>query len=149
MRTVPMTVAALWLFAVVVPSAANAAAPRLKPGLWETTATSVMVGTPFSPPPQTGKTCLTEKQIAHPWAALQANKNQHCRFTHVEVHAHSASWRMECDGQGGHMIGTGTSKYPDPTHMQGMTHMTVNAGGEQMKIDVTTVGHWVRASCPK
>jgi hypothetical protein len=151
MRTVPMITAVLCLLVLplAVPSAADAASPNLKPGLWQTTATSVMVGTPFSPPPQTGTSCLTKTQISHPWASLQANKSQHCKFTHVEVHAHSASWRMECNAKGGHMSGTGTTKYPDPKHMQGVAHMSMNAGGEQMKIDVTTVSHWVSASCKK
>lgn len=150
MRTAPITaVLCLLAMPLAVPSTANAATPKLKAGLWETTATTTMVGTPFSPPPQTGKSCLTKKQIAHPWAQLQANKSQHCKFTHVAVHAHSASWRMECDGQGGHMTGRGTTKYPDAKHMQGMAHMVVNTGDGQMKIDVNTVGHWVSASCGK
>lgn len=151
MRTVPMITAVLCLLALppAMASAANAASPKLVPGLWETTAKTVMVGTPFSPPPRTGTSCLTKKQIAHPWAALQGNKHQDCKFTHVEVHAHSANWRMACDGKGGQLTGTGTTSYPDPKHMQGVAHMSANAGGEQLKIDVTTVSHWVSVSCKK
>lgn len=147
MRTVSVITAVVGLLAL--PLAATAETPKLAPGQWETTATSVIVGTPFSPPPQTAKTCLTQEQIKHPWAQLQASKNQHCKFTDVKVHGNSATWQMECDAQGGHMTGKGKTTYTDPKHMQGVAHMVTQSDGQQLKIDVHTVGHWVSASCSK
>jgi len=147
MRKTTLRAAAMSLLAL--PLMAGAASARLEPGLWETTAKTEMVGMPFSPPPQTHRSCLTKQQSEHPWRQLQANKNEHCKFTHVKVDERSASWEMECDGQGGHMTGKGETTFADPKHMHGTMHMHMRAHGQDVTMKIETQAHWVGASCPQ
>jgi len=145
MRNTILTAAVCGLLAV--PLAGDAASTKLEPGLWETTAKTQMMGTSFSPPAQTHRSCLTREQAEHPWRQLQASKSEDCEFTNVEVSGQSASWKMECDGQGGHMIGTGKATFTDPKHMNGVVHMLMHASGQDMKVNIETQGHWVGADC--
>ncbi|MEJ2509614.1 MAG: DUF3617 domain-containing protein [Gammaproteobacteria bacterium] len=147
MRKTTLTAAAIGLLAM--PFMADAAGARLEPGLWETTAKTEMVGMPFTPPVQTHRSCLSKEQVEHPWSRLQANKSQDCKFTNVKIEERSASWEMECDNQGGHMTGKGTTTFIDSKHMHGVIHMVMQANGRQMKMNVETHGHWVSAACPK
>ncbi|HKK05450.1 MAG TPA: DUF3617 domain-containing protein [Gammaproteobacteria bacterium] len=147
MRTLPSYAVIACLLAA--PLAAEAGGTTLEPGLWETTAKTEMVGMPFTPPVQTHRSCLSKEQIEHPWSRLQANKSQDCKFTNVKVEERSASWEMQCDNQGGHMTGKGTTTFVDSKHMHGVIHMVMQANGRQMKMNIETHGHWLSAACPK
>lgn len=134
-------------FLMTTPLLAGTARIQIKPGQWETTVKTTMVGMPFSPPPQTGRICLTRKQIEHPWTQLQANKNQHCKFSDIKTHANSVSWTVECNGKGGHMTGKGMTKFVDNEHTQGTMEMIMQSDGENMKMKMHMAGRWLGTMC--
>lgn len=140
---------ACFLMVASLPLLAGTTTTKIKPGLWETTMKTTMVGMPFSPPPQTGRICLSRKQAGHPWTQLQANKNQHCKFSNIKSHSNSVSWKAECDGKSGHMTGKGVIRYVDNEHTQGSMEMTMKSDGETMKMKMHTTGRWLSASCKK
>ena len=108
---------------------AAAAAPQMKPGLWEITTTMEMPGLPFAPPPTTMTHCYTKEELGER-ARLVPPQQEECRVTDTTTSGNRITWKVVCSGENsgqgsGEMVFSGDSAYAGS--------MTFEAEGMAMK----------------
>jgi|SRR5215831_6969142 len=112
-------------FALVAQDAL-AAAPNMKPGMWEITAKMEMPSMPGGMAPQVVKQCLTQKDTENPQKVAQGGQN--CQISNYRQNGDTVSWDMACQGTE-EMTGSGTITFAGETYT-GTTRMSMKAGGQ-------------------
>lgn len=102
---------------VLIPLAAQAEQPTMKPGKWEYNMKMDIPGMPFAMPPVKTQRCLKQDEIDR---GDQYSKDDKCKVTNLKQDASSASYDVACkDGAKGHydfkygpdsMTGTGVTE---------------------------------------
>lgn len=107
---------------------ALAGGPNLKPGKWEITTETEMVGMPMKVPPVTHTQCITAEDLV-PQSEGESNE---CKVSDVNVSGDTVSWKIVCSGQGGAMEGTGKITYSGD-RMEGTMDMVIKGAGMNVK----------------
>ena len=99
---------ALLLFALLLPAAPATAETGFRPGLWEISVRTELVGVPANKAaPVTGTHCLKdESQVPQ---ILQ--KDRSCRVTDTKTAGNRVSWKMKCEAGEATMDGGGRMTY--------------------------------------
>ena len=105
---------------------ALAAAPNMKPGMWEITMKMDIPGMPSGMPPQVVKQCLTQKDTENPQKVTQAGEN--CQVSNYQMKGNTVSWDMACKGSQ-QMTGSGTMTFGGDSYT-GTTRMSMKGGGQ-------------------
>lgn len=117
-------------------SAAALSAPPMQHGLWEITTKMDMPGMPSGMGQQTVRQCVRPGDAEEPSKALPQDDN--CQVKDFKLQGNSASWRMECRGQG-QMTGTGNITYGGSSY-SGTVKMSIREGGQVMNMTQTLSG---------
>lgn len=133
--------------AALFSTAADAATPNLRDGLWEITVKMEMAGMPSNMPTQTVKQCITGKDVSDPRKAMPGGdpKDNRCQITDHKMQGNTATWNMACKGPEA-MTGSGSMTYND-TSYSGTTTITVTQGGQARAMKMTYAGKHLGA-CP-
>jgi len=126
-------VASVILFAAVSISFAGSV-PNMQEGMWEITSKMEMTGMPMEMPPVTHTQCLTKEDLV----PQSSQPGQECEITHTKVTGNTVTWIMQCKGQGGEMIGTGTITYSGNS-FKGTIKMTMAQSNMEMTCHIS--GH--------
>lgn len=127
---------------------AHAAAPQMKEGLWEITATMDLPGMPKNVPPQKVQQCITRKDLENPqnMARGPETPGSRCETTDYRLQGNTATWKVSCKGENA-MTGTGSMTFTE-TSYNGTSRMTVTRGGETMNLTMSYTGRYI-GPCPK
>src|SRR5262245_18162093 len=125
MRFIPVAAVAI----IFISQPAQAAAPNMKPGMWEITMKMDMPGMPGGMPPQVVKQCLTQKDAENPQKFAQGGSgSERCQFSNYQLKGNTASWDMACKGAE-EMTGSGTMTFAGDSYT-GTTRMSMKSGGQ-------------------
>lgn len=102
--------------------------------LWETTSQMVMVGMPFSPPPQTSKVCA-----ARVWTKPPPGGDPSCRSTDYQVDGNKATWKVKCEGRMP-MEGTGEMTFDGSDSYTGEINAVADGVNMTIKLSGKKVG---------
>jgi hypothetical protein len=81
----------------VLSTAASAAAPAMKDGLWEITTTTKVPGMPFTPPPVTITNCYTKDDVKNQQVVPKQEGN--CTIRDLKTSGAKTSWKIVCTGE--------------------------------------------------
>ena len=128
------------LAATLVSIPAQAAAPNMKEGLWETTVKMEMAGMPGGMPPQTVQRCYTKKDLEDPakTAPSGGQRDNRCKMTDYKLQGNTASWKVVCEGEGA-STGTGTVTYAGNSYSGNQT-MSMKHGGQTQNMTMQYSG---------
>lgn len=124
------------VFAGLLASNAALAASPMQAGLWEITTKMEMPGMPAGMGQQTVRQCIRPNEAENPEKTLP--KDDQCQVKDYRLQGNSASWRMECRGEG-QMTGTGSITYGG-TSYSGTIKMNIRQGGQAMAMTQTLAG---------
>jgi hypothetical protein len=113
--------------AVLALPAAHAEAPKMKPGLWETTVTVEMVGAPAgmpTMPPQTERRCVRASDLDEFVPQSGAGK---CDVKKQQKNANTMTWTVKCSQDGMVSTGHGQSTVSGDTN-DGFFEITMSGG---------------------
>jgi hypothetical protein len=79
----------------------------MREGKWEITTKIEIPGMPTNMPPMKNTQCLTKKDFV----PENSQPGQECKFSETKVSGNTVTWKMECNGKGGEMKGTGEITY--------------------------------------
>ena len=117
------------VFALALSLIAQVQGPDIKPGKWEFTTQTEMVGMPnMGIPPVTFTQCVTMENLVPQSDAA----SQECELKDVVAAGNTVSWKIVCSGQGGQMEGTGRVTYTGDT-MEGTMDFVIADAGMQVK----------------
>jgi hypothetical protein len=163
--------------ALVAGSAAEGASFSLhvNPGLWEVTSSAKMSGIPTVPEnvlaqlppaqrakieaqiqaamassqkPRTVKSCVTQKDLDHPFHGMEDRPGMSCRENMVSSSWTSQDMSIACTSkQGSTTTGTVHFDAPSPTAMKGLVAVNADDHGHPVSVKVEIVGHWLGADC--
>ena len=114
---------------------AGAAEIEINPGLWETTMTRTnpMTGQPIT---ETSIECVKDKTF-DPAGMMQGAEE--CNLVEDKLDGDILTYRMQCNMQGGQSIIDGQFQTDGQTG-KGNMHISINAGGMQMKMNMNWTG---------
>jgi hypothetical protein len=130
-------------FLLFAATAAPAAQPNIREGLWEITMKMEMEGMPGGGrPPQTMQHCVTPKDLQNPAAMDRGmDKSSRCEMTDYRLQGNTATWKMVCKGEGA-MTGTGTATYSGTSYTM-ITKMAMTQGGKAMNMTMSNTGKYL------
>ena len=115
-------------FSIIFSMGTAFASPKFKPGKWEITTETEMVGMPMKMPPQTHTQCLTGEEFV-PQNKQPGNE---CQISDVKTDGNTVTWKITCSTQGGQMEGSGRITYSNDT-FNGTMDMVMKASGMGIK----------------
>ena len=123
-----------------VTTAAHAAAPNMKEGLWEITVKMDMPGMPVSAPPQVVQQCVTRKDMENPQKMAPGNdpNSGRCETSDYKLQGNTATWKMACKGENA-MTGTGSMTFSG-TSYTGTNKMAMKQGDQTMNVTMNYAG---------
>jgi hypothetical protein len=104
-----LTLAMLWACS----SSSDASKVNLNEGRWQITTEIKMANLPFSMPPTSYTTCLTQDDLIPRQSSQEQNNN--CEVTSSKVDGDTVSWTITCNGDQGSTTSTGTITYAGDT----------------------------------
>lgn len=110
-------------------SSAGAAAPSMKPGLWEITMKMEGAGMPASIPPTKIQHCYRAEDLKDLRNTVP-EKNPNCKVSNWKESGHTVTWNMACTGEHA-MTGSGSITYSGDSYT-GTNKMTMTHGGQKM-----------------
>ena len=116
-------------YVATMPSA-HAAAPNMKPGLWEVTVKMEMPGMPQGMQAQTTQRCITAKDLDDPrkvGPGADPRTASQCEVSNYRMQGNTASWDMACKGPE-QMKGSGSMTYQGDRY-SGVNKMTMSYAG--------------------
>jgi len=146
---VPPQLAVFAVFAVFGGfTAAHAASPNMRDGMWEITTKMEMAGNKGAQmPQQTVKHCMTKQDVADPRRATPgAGDPGRCKMTDYKMQGNTASWKLACTGDGSG-TGSGTVTFSGDSYSGSQT-MYMKRGGQVMTMKMDYSGRRV-GDCPK
>lgn len=118
-------------------AAAVAAAPRMKPGLWEMISTMEGAGMPSAMPPMTFRHCYRPEDIKDLRNTVP-QKNPSCKVTDWKESGDTVTWKMACTGANA-MTGGGRITYAGDRYT-GVNTMTTSRGTMTQRYTARRVG---------
>lgn len=124
-------------------TAAPAAVPNMKEGLWEMAAKTETPGTPGNVSTQTAQRCMSTKDLKDPrkMAPESGRGSTQCEVTNYRSQANTASWNMTCKGSEP-MTATGSATY-DAERYTGVNRMSVKQGGQTVQMTMNYIGRYL------
>ena len=122
---------ALAMGIAILAQPAVAEGPKIKPGRWETTVTTVIS---LMPTPRTNKhaRCMTSEDVdPKKWMSEQAKD---CKFSNVESSSTMLSFEMVCKTDQGVAKGKGVYRLSDPENATGKMEMSLEG---PMAVEIT------------
>lgn len=126
------------------PALYAAAAPNMKPGLWEVTVKMDMPGMPQGMQAQTTQRCVTPKDLEDPRSVgpgADPRTSGKCEVSNYRLQGNTATWEMACKGPE-QMKGTGSMTYEGDRY-SGVNRMTMNQGGQVMNMTMNYSGRYL------
>lgn len=147
---------------------------HLAPGLWEMTSSAQMSGMPSLPEnvlaqlppaqrakieaqyqasmaqaakPHTVKTCVTQKDLDHPFHGMEDGRGMNCSETVTSSTWTSQVVHVACKGGQGLADGTFHFQAPTPNSMQGLIELNFVGNGHSINTKAQIQGHWLGADC--
>jgi hypothetical protein len=131
--------------AVLIATGGVALADHGRAGLWQVTTKMAMPGM-SQERSFTTQHCMTPAEVKQ--NTLPPSTNADCKMVNEKVSGGSFTGDMVCTGQAkgtGHIAVT----YDNDTHYAGQMTMSMNAGGQSMKMTNSFEGKWISADCGK
>ena len=124
-------------------TAADAAGPNMKEGLWEMAVKMEMAGMPGNIPPQTAQRCMSAKDFEDPRKATpdSARAGNQCEVTNYRMQGNTATWNMSCKGTDP-MTGTGTMTFEGERYT-GVNRMQIKQGAQPVQMTMNYAGRYL------
>jgi len=127
------TLSTFALFCLLVSPAVAGKAPKMKPGMWQTTVEMKITGAPMPIPTQpiTTKACLTEKDLVPD----MSQPGQNCSVASHKIKGNKVTWDLKCeDASGNKSEMSGSGKYKGDTFVGNMKMSMKHHGGPAMQM---------------
>ncbi|OGA39883.1 MAG: hypothetical protein A3G24_21015 [Betaproteobacteria bacterium RIFCSPLOWO2_12_FULL_62_13] len=129
-------------------TAAQAASPNMKEGLWEVTAKVQAPDRLASTPPTTVRHCISHKDLQDPQKMTSSTdpRGNRCKVTDHKLEANKVTWKMGCDGKNA-MTGSGSITFSETTYT-GTSTMSVKQENRTVDMTIRYTGKYIGA-CTK
>ncbi|WP_159078915.1 DUF3617 domain-containing protein [Orrella marina] len=121
---------------ISIGTTATASESSMRPGQWEVTTQTEMVGVPMQIPATKDMSCITAEEINKPF---MGEMDAGCTLEEIEKTANTHKWKLACTENGQKMTGTGTFTFSAESY-SGVMEMSMTQDGQVMNMKTTLTG---------